>query len=191
MRGSLHFAFLSCFLLFLLALASSSSLNFCICRCFFSGNIKFHCFQQAIVCQHFLVVFVTISIFKLVPFLHMLFSLWHHQVPLVWTSIHFYCLCGCWLSSFILVLLLPCFLQATLSIHKNDLFIFFMLWKFYWFARICCVHVSLCQYCCNIGFYNFFFLRCAKLFPLSFSLIFFSSVVAITSFDFLMVLKYF
>jgi hypothetical protein len=36
----------------------------------------------------------------------------------------------------------------------------------------------------------FFFLRFAKHFPTSFSLIFFSSVVAIISFDFHMVFKY-
>ncbi len=36
-----------------------------------------------------------------------------------------------------------------------------------------------------------FFLHFANFFPLSFSLIFFPSVVAITNFDFLMVLKYF
>ncbi len=146
------FVNLCIFLLFLLALASSSFLHFYVC-CFLCGIIKFHWFERAFI---------------------------------------FDCLCGCWLSSFILVLLLPCFLQATLSIHKNDLFLFFMLWKFYWFARICCVHVSLCQCCCNIAFYNFFFLSSfCKTISSSFFLNFFSSVVAITSFDFLMVLKHF
>lgn len=115
MRGSLHFAFLSCLLLFWLALASSSSLNFCICSRFLSGNIKFHCFQQATVCQslHFLVVFVSIGIFKLSPFLRMLFSLWHHQIPLVWTSIHF------WLLVWLLAIKLHTCSSPTLFSSSN------------------------------------------------------------------------
>lgn len=154
MRGSLHYAFFSRFLLFLLALASSSSLNFCICHHFLSGNIKFHCFQQPIVCQslHFLVVFVSISIFKLVPFLHMLFSLWHHQVPLIWRSIHF------WLLVWVLAIKLHTCSSLTLFSSSN--FVNSQEWplSFLPALKILLICKNLLCACLLMPFYNFFFL---------------------------------